>query len=397
MNQPGPPVGGHADEQDDDVENVDEDEEWPEREHHGDCPICDAPMYESAENPCIETTCRHLLAGYEHWPFSSIPDTLYGISVPWECNDGLENWGKPLYERLDQIQQYFAKLSDEDGLGVEHARQTLLDRLGPHRLGGWLDDVLQYGNPLRLAVHMVESVIEKTPAVKTSAGGANRGMASASAPYYLWAKRPTSAWKQLSARLDSEVAEAVRIADLVRAEAGVEPEKITEIEPTPESEPWSDRPILDAHTITLSKHSGRFGPELDSTISIRRTEDSTWHSSGSDDSDWSFKRCHVSESAFQSVLSSLVAAGYFAINDAELYHVFDAGTKTLEVEGPTARRRINGFGDVASDVNTARRLFGRACILVSEFVDRLPWQLDIEGGITYREGLLEEWLRRGHS
>ena len=373
MTESKPPIGGHADEQDDDVENIEEDEEWPEREHHGDCPVCDAPMYESAENPCIETTCRHLVAGFEHWPFSGIPDALYGISVPWECNDGLENWGKPLYERLDQIQQYFAKLSNEDGLGVEHARQTLLDRLGPHRLGGWLDDVLQYGNPLRVAVQMVESAIEKTPAVKTSAGGANWGMASASAPYYLWAKRPTSAWKQLSARLDSEVAEAVRIAELVRAEAGVLPEKINEIEPTPESEPWSDRPILDAHTITLSTYSdGALGREVHSKIAIRRLEESTWSN------DTWLKQCRVSDADFQLLLGSLVAAGYFAISVSPAFHASDSSTTALEVEGVTARRRIEGQPVNRTDrpdLDTAEILLGRACSIVSEFVEHLPWQL----------------------
>ena len=62
MNEPRPPVGGGADEEDHDIENIDEDEEWSEREYHGDCPICGAAVYELGDHPWIETTCAHLLA-----------------------------------------------------------------------------------------------------------------------------------------------------------------------------------------------------------------------------------------------------------------------------------------------------------------------------------------------
>jgi hypothetical protein len=371
-----PPAGGNADEQDDDLEIIDEDEESSEREYHGSCPICDAPVYEWVDR--IQTTCSHLLAVYQGWPNERDSDKLPGINVSWEREEGLEGWGQPIFEELHRIQQYFAKLRDADSFGVEHARQALLDHVKPRPQGGWLDDVLQSDNPLRVTVRIIESAIEKTPAVTTSALGENWMMNLGGGPNYLWAKRPKSAWKQLSARLDSLVAEAVRIANLVRAQAGTEPEKINEIEPMPEPEPWSDHPILDAHTITLNEHGG-FGRDMHSTIAIRRLEESTWsYSAGYDSTSWT-KRCRVSQADFQSLLASLVAGGYFAISVSPAFHSIDIGTTALGVEGPTAHRsregqRLNRTD--GPDLDTAEVLLSRACNLVSEFAEHLPWELD---------------------
>ena len=201
-----------------DLENVDEDGEWTEDEYHGACPICDAPVYESAEDAGIQPTCPHLLAMYQRWPHDIVPDNLAGINVPWENAKGLEGWGQPIYQQLNQIQAFFAALCNKDNRDVEQARGAWLNRMEPHSKGGWLDDALHNENPLRITTCIVEMAIEETPAIKTSAGGENWGMNSAAAPYYLWAEDPRSARQDLSGRLDSAAAETARIAGLFRIE-----------------------------------------------------------------------------------------------------------------------------------------------------------------------------------